>query len=66
LMRQKQIHGFQTGDMVRAIVSKGKYKGIHVGRVVVRRNGSFSINKKDINYKYCKIIQKNGGYNYSI
>ncbi|BBM05773.1 hypothetical protein HAALTHF_31910n [Vreelandella aquamarina] len=43
LMRQKQVHGFQTGDMVRAMVPTGKKAGTHTGRVAVRKTGSFNI-----------------------
>jgi len=37
----KRVKGFQTGDHVRAVVPKGKYKGTHVGRVTIRASGSF-------------------------
>jgi hypothetical protein len=30
-MRKKTVHGFQTGDMVEAVIPKGKYKGVHIG-----------------------------------
>jgi hypothetical protein len=43
----KVIHGFQTGDMVRAEVPKGKHAGVHVGRVAIRQNGSFRVGKAD-------------------
>jgi hypothetical protein len=39
------IGGFQTGDMVRAEVPKGKHAGIHVGRVAVRASGSFRVGR---------------------
>jgi hypothetical protein len=39
-MHNKRVHGFQTGDMVRADVAKGKKAGIHVGRLAVRACGS--------------------------
>jgi 5-methylcytosine-specific restriction endonuclease McrA len=34
--RTKSVHGFQTGDLVRALVPRGKNTGVHVGRVAVR------------------------------
>ena len=43
LMQQKQVRGFQTGDMVKAVVPTGKKAGIHTGRVAVRKTGSFNI-----------------------
>ena len=69
LARQKQHFGFQTGDIVRAIVPKGKNAGTHVGRVLCRKTGSFDIKTRDgrrqgINQKYCTILQKQDGYQY--
>ena len=67
----KRIHGFQTGDMVKATVPKGKYQGTHFGRLAgVRASGSFDIRTKSgmvsSNYKYCQVIQHADGYNYTI
>src|SRR5690554_2972869 len=71
LTRQKQIHGFQTGDMVKAIVAKGKKIGTYVGRVAVRASGSFNIQTaqgliQSISYRYCTLIQRGDGYGYSL
>ena len=60
--RAKKVFGFQTGDMVRALVPKGKKAGIHVGRVAIRVTGSFNIQTfngtvQGISHKYCKTIQ---------
>jgi len=41
--RKKKVHDFQTGDMVKAVVAKGKKAGCYVGRVAVRSLGSFNI-----------------------
>lgn len=60
----RMVKGFQTGDLIKAIVPKGKYQGIHQGRIAVRANGNFSLDGKDINWKHCKIFQKSDGYNY--
>lgn len=62
----KRVHGFQSGDIVKAIVPTGKYKGIHQGKVSIRTNGSFKINGIDINWKYCKAIHKADGYAYNV
>lgn len=43
MTRQKRIKGFQTGDMVKAVVVKGKKIGIYIGHVAVRTTGSFNI-----------------------
>jgi hypothetical protein len=67
--RFKFVQGFQTGDIVKAIVTSGKKVGEYVGRVAVRSSGSFNISDKSglvqgISYKYCKSIHKKGGYSY--
>lgn len=69
---QKRVDGFQTGDLVRAVVLQ-KYKtgGTHVGKVMVRSRGSFVVNTKEgrvdgINSKYCDLLQRADGYSYSL
>ncbi len=68
-LRQKSFYGFQTGDIIRADIPKGKYTGIHTGRISVRSRGSFKLKTStqtfDVNHKYCKHLQKSDGYNYS-
>jgi 5-methylcytosine-specific restriction endonuclease McrA len=65
LLRQKRVHGFQTGDLVRAEVPCGKPAGVHVGRVRVRRNGSFRVGKIDgISWRHCQLLQRADGYEY--
>lgn len=67
----KQIHfGFQTGDIVRAVVKTGKKVGTYVGRIATRATGSFNISThtekvQGISHKYCKAIHKKDGYGYS-
>lgn len=67
----KIVKGFQTGDIVKAIVPIGLKRGEYLGRVVVRSSGSFNITTQDgltrqgIGYKYCRIIQRNDGYSYN-
>ena len=66
----KSVYGFQTGDMVKAIVPTGLKQGEYLGRVAVRSRGSFDIRTKsgltkDIGYKYCHLIQRSDGYLYS-
>ncbi len=68
--KSRFVRGFQTGDIVRAEVPKGKKAGIHVGRVAVRSTGSFNISTakglvQGINAKYCKHIHQKDGYSYS-
>ena len=70
--RCKKHFGFQTGDIVKAIVPRGKYAGIWMGMVAVRASGFFDIKDKNgkrvcqgIRYKYCKLIQIADGWQYS-
>ena len=70
LPRRKQFFGFQTGQMVRAVVPEGKKQGTYYGSVACRSSGSFDIKTpqgriEGINYKYCKILAVNDGYRYS-
>ncbi len=67
--RNKFVRGFQTGDIVKAIVTKGKKIGNYVGRVAVRSTGSFNITTANgliqgINSKYCQNIHQKDGYSY--
>ncbi len=67
--RQKRHHGFQTGDMVRAVVPGGKKAGVHVGRVLVRATGSFDIRTtqgriQGISHRYCTAVSRCDGYSY--
>ena len=64
------VFGFQTGDIVKAIVTKGKKLGTYTGRVAVRNSGNFNITTKEgivqgISYKYCRLLHRNDGYSYS-
>jgi len=64
--RTKSVRGFQTGDMVRAEVPKGKHSGVHVGRVAIRATGSFNVGTfQGINWRYCRILQRADGYGYA-
>jgi 5-methylcytosine-specific restriction endonuclease McrA len=61
---------FQTGDLVKAIVTKGKKIGTYVGRVATRKTGSFNISTskglvQGISHKYCQPIHKKDGYSYA-
>ncbi len=67
----KQIHfSFQTGDIVKAVVTSGKKVGKYAGRVLCRATGSFDIATKTgrisgISHKYCLATHKKDGYSYS-
>ncbi|WP_414587119.1 RNA-guided endonuclease IscB [Scytonema sp. PCC 10023] len=69
--REKIHFGFQTGDIVKAIVTTGKKVGIYVGKVAIRSSGSFNISTKDglvqgISHKFCKRIHAKDGYSYAV
>ncbi len=69
--RQKKHFGYQTGDLVRAVVLQGKYQGVHRGRVLARATGKFDIatsGKKvqGISYRSCHPIHQSDGYSYTM
>lgn len=70
LPRRKDFFGFQTGDLVKADVPKGKKAGRYFGTVKCRSSGYFNI-KTDaglvdgINHKYFTLVQNIDGYSYS-
>jgi 5-methylcytosine-specific restriction endonuclease McrA len=41
--QNRVVQGFQTGDIVKAVVTKGKKTGTYIGRVAIRAKGSFNI-----------------------
>ncbi len=68
--RTKFHKGFQTGDIVKAVVTSGKKIGTYVGRVATRATGSFNISTIDglvqgISHKYCLPLHKKDGYSYA-
>ena len=68
--RIKFHKGFQTGDIVRAVVTKGKKIGTYIGRVATRKSGFFNISTKSglvqgISHKYCQFIHRKDGYAYT-
>ena len=70
LARQKQFFGFQTGDMVKAVVTRGKKIGTYFGKVMCRISGSFDIRTSSgrvqgINHRYFQLVQRSDGYLYS-
>lgn len=70
LPREKIFFGFKSGDLVKAIVLRGKHEGVWIGKVAVRKTGSFKLylpngtSRDGINHKYCSIVQLADGYNY--
>ncbi len=70
LMRSKSAFGFQTGDMVRAVVTTGKKVGTYLGCVAIRARGSLNIQSstglvQGIHHRFCTLVQRADGYGYS-
>jgi hypothetical protein len=63
--RAKSFLGFQTGDLVRAIIPMGKYAGVHMGRVAIRFRPSFTLNGVDVHPKYLTRLHRSDGYAYA-
>lgn len=64
------MQGFQTGDMVKAIVTTGTKQGTYIGRVAIRSTGSFNVvtstqTIQGISYRFCQIVHHSDGYQYS-
>lgn len=66
---QKIHFGFQTGDIVKAVVTSGKKIGEYAGRLACRASGSFNISDKsglvqNIKHSCCVAIHRKDGYGY--
>jgi 5-methylcytosine-specific restriction endonuclease McrA len=66
----RTVKGFRTGDLVKAVVPKGKKQGVHVGKVAVRSSGSFNIvtaqgTIQGIGYRHCRSLHRADGYSIS-
>ncbi len=71
LTRKKRHFGFRTGDMVKAIVTKGNKMGSYLGRIAVRASGNFNMQAdsglvQGIHHRFCKLLQRADGYGYSL
>ncbi|RKS05737.1 hypothetical protein DFP74_1346 [Nocardiopsis sp. Huas11] len=70
LPRVKGFFSFATGDLVRAVVPKGKKAGTHTGRVAVRASGKFNMTTahgtvQGINHPHMRLLQRADGYAYA-
>jgi hypothetical protein len=66
----KRVYGFQTGDLVRAVVPKGTKQGTYLGRVAVRKSGSFNLTTRHgtiqgISHRWCVLVARADGYTYA-
>ena len=67
--QHKRVQGFQTGDLVRAVVTSGTKQGTYVGKVAVRSRGTFNISTAhgvvtDIHHRFCVLVARSDGYTY--
>lgn len=67
--QHKRVKGFQTGDLVRAVVLEGRRAGTYTGKVAIRTSGSFNImmscgTVQGIAHRCCQLIARNDGYSY--
>jgi 5-methylcytosine-specific restriction endonuclease McrA len=63
-------HGLRTGDMVRAVVTKGVHIGTYVGRVAIKSDGYFKLTTRarvveGIHARYCTPLHRGDGYGYA-
>lgn len=68
--RVKRVYGFQTGDLVKLVQTKGKYAGTYRGRLAgVRADGRFDMltpkGKVTASFKNYRLIQRADGYAYA-
>src|SRR5439155_9490520 len=68
--RQKRFFGFQTGDIVKAVVPHGKYVGTWISRVVVKASGWFDLvirgKKASVHHTHCTAVWPTDGYQYTL
>jgi 5-methylcytosine-specific restriction endonuclease McrA len=66
----RRVLGFQTGDLVRAVVPPPSSKaGVYVGRLAIRATGSCNISTslgimQGVHIRYCKPLHRGDGYAY--
>jgi hypothetical protein len=67
--QHKRVKGFQTGDLVRAVVTSGTKQGTYMGKMAVRTSGSFNITTRHgttqgISHRCCELVARSDGYTY--
>jgi len=62
----KRVQGFQTGDLAKLRCTKGKSRGVHVGRIAsIRARGWFVLAKHDRPAREFRLLQRADGYDYT-
>lgn len=64
-LRAKRSLGMQTGDIVRVVQPRGKYTGVHVGRVTIRHKPKFHVDGHDFHPSTMTVLQRADGYDYA-
>jgi hypothetical protein len=68
--RARKVGGFQTGDLVRAVVPPPSVKaGTYVGRLAMRATGSCNLQTgtgtvQGTHLRYCQLLHRRDGYAY--
>lgn len=68
--RIKRVHGFTTGDIVKLVMTKGKYAGTYIARLSgIRTTGTLDIKTAagtvGASWKNFQLIQRNDGFDYA-
>ncbi len=61
----RTAYGFRTGDLVKAVVPSGTYRGTHEGSDCDTLAPSFRLNGIDLHPRLLKRVQRADGYAYS-
>lgn len=69
LTLSKAAFGFQTGDMLRTVVTTGKNVGTYLGRLAIRASGRFNIRTANglvqgIHPRFCSRVYRTDGYSH--
>jgi len=70
LSRHKQHFGFQTGDLVQAVIPRGKYSGTWIGRATVKASGQIRVVTSTgvhptTSHRHCRMLQRGNGWVYT-
>lgn len=63
-VRAKSFRGFQTGDIVRANIPTGKYRGTHLGRIAIRHKPWFRLGPIGVHPDRLTILHRADGYDF--
>jgi 5-methylcytosine-specific restriction endonuclease McrA len=63
--QHRRYLGFQTGDIVKAVIPRGKYVGTYVGRIAIRFRPCFRLGDFDVHPKYLRALHRCDGYDYN-